>query len=255
MKISKAGLDLIRSFEGYLRKLPNGDCVAYRCPAGVWTLGWGCTEGVSEGMIWTKARAEDALRSEIAKHEAAVMRLVTIDLNQNQFDALVSFSYNVGSGALSKSTLLRKLNAGDFPGSQAEFMKWNKAGGKQLRGLSRRRAAEAELFATRTEAEAEKVEDVPVMPQAVDAPTEPMLSSNQKMMLGAGAGGAAVPNVPDSVTSTISNAENWTSIGRTAGRFASAAVGSPLVTAAIIGIMALIWFGPRLWERFRGQAS
>lgn len=254
MQISKKGLDLIRSFEGYLRKLPDGSCIAYRCPAGVWTIGWGCTEGVKEGMRWTKAEAEEALRREIAKHEMAVTRLVTVDLNQNQYDALVSFSYNVGSGALGKSTLLKKLNRRDFAGAQAEFMKWNKAGGKQLRGLSRRRAAEAELFATRTEEEAEAVENEPVMPQDVDEPAEPMFTGKEKALAAAGTAGTVVPNVPSGMTRSLTNVESWTAMGRTAGRFASAAVATPLVALGVIGLMALIWFGPRIWERFTGDA-
>jgi len=167
MNISTAGLDLIKDFEGYHRKLPNGDCVAYRCPANVLTIGWGCTEGVREGMVWTVAQAEEALRREVAKFEAAVTRLVTVEINQNQFDALVSFAYNCGEGALASSTLLRRLNAGNFDGAADAFAMWTKGGGRVLPGLVTRRAREAALFRTPAETSIE-----PLMAQAVE-PNEP----------------------------------------------------------------------------------
>tara|TARA_R110000822_G_scaffold114620_3_gene246296 strand:- start:885 stop:1631 length:747 start_codon:yes stop_codon:yes gene_type:complete len=112
----------------------------------IWTIGYGLTEGVYEGMRLSESDAETALRREMAKHERAIVRLVTVPLSQPQFDALVSFSYNVGSGALGRSTLLRKLNAGNYKGAQGSFAAWRMAGGKVYRGLVRRRAAEAALF-------------------------------------------------------------------------------------------------------------
>jgi lysozyme len=232
MQISKKGLDLIRSFEGYLRKLPDGSCIAYRCPAGVWTLGWGCTEGVKEGMRWTKAEAEEALRREIAKHEAAVARLVTVDINQNQRDALISFSYNVGSSALSKSTLLKKLNRGDYAGAQAEFMKWNKAGGKQLRGLSIRRAKEAALFAERMD-EPENA----MMAQSVD---EPIASF--------------VAPPPPVVSETVSNVGLWQSMGSTVVEFATFAFSNPPMLGVIVVVVAGIWLAPKAASYFKRPA-
>lgn len=166
MNISQAGLDLIVSFEGYHRKLANGDCTTYRCPANVLTIGFGCTEGIREGEVWTRQQAEKALMRELAKFEAAVTRLVTVEINQNQYDALVSFAYNCGEGALGKSTLLRKLNAGDFDGAANAFAMWTKGGGRVLPGLVRRRAAEAALFRK----PAEPAEE-PDMPQGVDIPS------------------------------------------------------------------------------------
>lgn len=166
MKISQAGMDLICEFEGYHRALPDGSCTTYYCPANVLTIGYGCTEGIRVGEVWTRQQAQDRFRVELAKHEKAVDRLATVDLNQNQFDALVSFSYNCGSGALGGSTLLRKLNAGDLEGAARAFASWNKGGGKVLPGLVRRRAAEAALF---RKPAAPSVE--PDMPQAVDTPS------------------------------------------------------------------------------------
>lgn len=164
MKLSKACINLVKSYEGYHKKLPNGGCTTYYCPASVLTIGYGCTEGITAGEVWTHAQAIEALRRELEKHEAAVNKLVTAEISQNAFDALVSFSYNCGSGALSKSSLLKKVNKGDMAGAAAEFHKWNKGGGKVLPGLVRRRAQEAELFLT-PDASTE-----PAMAQAVDTP-------------------------------------------------------------------------------------
>lgn len=142
MQISKAGLDLIKQFEGlYLN--------AYRCPAGVPTIGYGHTAGVAMGQTITQQQADDYLRRDVRQLERAVARLVTVPLTQGQFDALVSFAFNLGEGALAQSTLLRLLNAGDYAGAAAQFDRWNKAGGRVLPGLVRRRAAERALFEAR----------------------------------------------------------------------------------------------------------
>lgn len=146
MNISPSGLDFIVSFEGKLKLLPDGRYIAYQCPAKVWTIFAGVTEGVTEGMICTEDEGKAMFRRELAKHEAAVRRLVTVGLTQKQFDALVSFSYNVGTGALQKSTLLKHLNKGEYARAASHFGDFKKAGGKVLKGLVRRRAAEAALF-------------------------------------------------------------------------------------------------------------
>src|ERR1043165_6307295 len=181
MQISQAGLNLITSVEGSHRRLPNGDCTTYRCPANVLTIGYGCTEGIREGEIWTQQHAQDAFRKELVKHEAAVARMATVDLNQNQFDALVSFSYNCGTGALQKSTLLKKLNAGDLEGAGRAFASWNRGGNKVLAGLVRRRAAEAALFLKPIEPPAE-----PDMPQEVDEPPDAPVGSRKIAVANAG---------------------------------------------------------------------
>lgn len=139
MRISQRGIDLIKSFEGlYLE--------AYKCPAGVWTIGWGTTKGVTPGMKITKEKAEELLRADLVKFEAAVEKNVKVTINQNMFDSLVSFTYNLGEGNLKSSTLLKKLNSEDYYGASQEFQRWNKAGGKVLNGLIRRREAERDLF-------------------------------------------------------------------------------------------------------------
>lgn len=146
-RISNFGLDIIKAFEG-LR------LTAYRCAAGVWTIGYGHTKDVKEGDKCTVSQADAFLREDIAGFERDIKILVKVPLNQNQFDALVSFTFNVGSDidadpipeGLGDSTLLRKLNEGDYIRATLEFPKWNKAGGKVLPGLVKRRAAEQNLF-------------------------------------------------------------------------------------------------------------
>lgn len=139
MKTSQRGIDLIKTFEGL--KL-----TAYVCPAGVLTIGYGTTKGVTKGQTITAAEAERLLRADLAVFEAGVSKAVKVPLEQHEFDALVSFAYNIGLGALGKSTLLRLLNAGDKAGAARQFERWNKAGGKVLAGLTRRREAERKLF-------------------------------------------------------------------------------------------------------------
>ncbi len=139
MHISQNGIDLIKSFEGLRLS-------AYKCPADVWTIGYGTTAGVKEGQIITKERAEELLRDDVKRFEDQVLRLVKVPLTQGQLDALVSFTYNLGAANLGNSTLLRLLNAGDYKGAAAQFDRWTKAGGKELPGLVKRRAAERALF-------------------------------------------------------------------------------------------------------------
>ena len=143
MKISAKGLELIKQHEGCR-------LTVYRCPAGKPTVGYGHTgPDVDRWGIGTKISqqaADSLLASDVARFEQAVGRLVLVPVNQYQFDALVSFAFNLGAGALGMSTLLKRLNAGDYKGAAAEFGRWNKAGGKILPGLTRRRAAERALF-------------------------------------------------------------------------------------------------------------
>lgn len=145
-KISEAGLNLIKSFEG-LRLKP------YKCSAGVPTIGYGNTfyennKKVSlTDVVITESRAIELLGWSLTKFEQYVDSYCRDDISQPQFDALVSFCYNVGPGNLKSSTLLKKVNANpNDPTIRAEFLKWNKAGGKALTGLTRRRTAEADLY-------------------------------------------------------------------------------------------------------------
>ena len=144
MQTSDKGIALIKQFEGC--KL-----TAYQDSVGVWTIGYGWTKPVDgkpirAGMTIKQETAERLLNTGLVSYENDVSRLVKVDLTQGQFDALVSFTYNLGARSLSTSTLLRKLNAGDYAGAADEFLRWNKAGGKVLNGLTRRREAERALF-------------------------------------------------------------------------------------------------------------
>lgn len=142
-EISGIGLNLVKHFEGLYLK-------AYLCPANVWTIGYGHTKNVKPGDVINEKKAEELLRQDMDRFETGVTRLVKVPLKQRQFDALVSFSFNVGLGALRRSTLLSKLNKGNYKAAADEFKRWNKGGGKVLRGLVRRRKAERDLFLTGT---------------------------------------------------------------------------------------------------------
>lgn len=136
-----AGLTLIKSFEGLsLEK--------YRDAVGKWTIGYGHLILPNENFpqALSKVEAEDLLRADLGTTERGIHRLVTVALNQNQFDALVAFAFNVGLGNLQNSTLLRLLNQGQYQEAADQFPRWNKAGGKILAGLTRRRDAERALF-------------------------------------------------------------------------------------------------------------
>ena len=145
MKLNKAGADLIKEFEGCKLK-------SYQCSALRWTIGYGNTffeDGtpVVAGNAITQQKAEQLFEIIANDFSAKVAKLVTSNVTDNQFGALVSFAYNCGIANLQKSTLLKKVNANhNDPSISAEFMKWNKAGGKVLAGLTRRREAEANLY-------------------------------------------------------------------------------------------------------------
>lgn len=120
---------------------------AYQDSVGVWTIGYGHTgPDVTPGLTITQAQAEQLQQTDLNKAAAGVDGCVSVNINQNQRGALISFAYNVGVGNLKRSTLLKKLNVGDFAGAAAEFPRWNKAGGQVLAGLTTRRRAEQALF-------------------------------------------------------------------------------------------------------------
>jgi lysozyme len=140
MHISDEGFCLIKKFEGC-------ELNAYKCAAGVWTIGYGHTKDVQEGDKWSKEKAEFMLWDELEEeYEKYINDLVDVPLSQFQFDALVSWVYNLGPANLKNSTMLKKLNAGEYEEVPSQMKKWNKANGKVLEGLIRRRAAESLLF-------------------------------------------------------------------------------------------------------------
>ena len=147
MTLNKATIDLVKSFEGLRLE-------AYRDSAGVLTIGYGTTAAAGlgitpvPGMRITEAGAESLLAEGLAKFAAQIRPLIKVPVNANEFGACVSLAYNIGPGAFGKSTVLRRLNAGDRAGAAEAFAMWDKAGGHVLPGLVRRRKAEAALFLT-----------------------------------------------------------------------------------------------------------
>jgi len=153
-KTSKAGIDLMHEFEGCEKKRPDGRFEAYLCPAKVWTIGWGSTGkdpfnggNIGRGTVWTREQCDLRFEMHLEQFEAAVIRGIgKAPTSQSQFDAMVCLTYNIGAAGFARSSVLRRHLAGDFDGAAKAFLMWNKAGGKVLRGLTRRREAEAALY-------------------------------------------------------------------------------------------------------------
>jgi lysozyme len=175
MKMStESRRDLLQKFEGCKLK-------AYKCPAGIWTIGYGHTSAagnpeVTEGLVITQNEAENILAKDLYSFERGVLACVKVSLSQHQFDVLVDFAYNAGLGALQKSTLLKKINASDFDAVPAELMKWTKGGGKELPGLVRRRQAEIALW---SKVETHSVEEPDHRAEPDAPPAKTMLDSKQ----------------------------------------------------------------------------
>lgn len=173
-KVSKAGLDLIKSFEGFSPKWYPDPAHGWKVP----TVCYGHTDmagdpkhAATKGKTFSEAEAVEILANDLGQYAAAVEKSVKVPLNDNQFAALVSFTYNVGAGALAKSTLIKKLNAGNYAAVPSELAKWDKAGGKKLKGLTRRRAAEAALFVKAgSTAPSPAPKPIPVPPASKPAP-------------------------------------------------------------------------------------
>jgi len=259
MKMSEKGLDLIRNVEGYHQKQKDGSCKAYLCPAGVWTVGYGCTEGITANTHWTREEAEDALRKEMGAHEANVHKLVTVPLTQGQFDALVSLCYNIGVGNLKKSKLLKHLNAGDYAraashfsdfkyarvrGSTARLYKVADGTSVALAGLVSRRAAETELF----------LESAPVdaMPQKIEAPTSKMTTGEALAKVGGvatvGSGGAvtAIQAPPD-----LSSLTAWKGVAEQGKDLATWALTNWPWSVGAGGLYLILAHGLPYWQRRR----
>lgn len=240
LSIGKAGLGLIQSFEGYHTRLKDGSCRAYLDtlvrPAlrskgykGLWTIGWGNTgvslidgSPITEGTVWTRKRAEEELRLMVVRHEAVVKKLVKVPLTQNQFDALVSLSYNLG---LHKAqSLLRALNQGDYEKAADSFALYNKAGGRVYRGLARRRSAESALF---------RAEDK--VPTATEASGKVAIMSRTRQWL-AGLGLTAT-----AATQFVSDVWEWVKANPES------------IALYALGISAVVWFVLKNLENKVGQ--
>ena len=141
-QINNAGLAIIKQFEGCELK-------AYKCPAGVWTIGYGSTGAhVTPGLKITQERAEELLMQDLVRFEKGVSDLVKVELTDNQFSALVSLAFNIGLKNFGGSTLVRLLNKADYDGAASNFKKWIYAAGQRMRGLLKRREAERALHST-----------------------------------------------------------------------------------------------------------
>lgn len=147
---SPAAVAIIKEFEGLHDLRPDGLVEVYKCPANVWTIGYGATgPGILPGIVWTQEQCEERLGKDIAEFAAGIERLLAdAPTAQNQFDALVSFAFNIGLAAFERSTVLKQHKAGNHSAAANAFGLWNKGGGRILGGLVRRRAAEARLYST-----------------------------------------------------------------------------------------------------------
>ena len=241
MQMSQAGIDaLLKKFEGC--KLSS-----YRCPANVCTIGYGHTSAagsptVVDNMKITQKQADDILRKDLVKYETGVHDLVTQPLSQNQFDVLVDFAYNAGLGNLKSSTLLKKVNAGQFDAVPAELMKWTKGGGKTLPGLVRRRQAESTWWSAESEKTLSKTPE-----QAFDheqeqrsdpdpVPVRTMADSKQgnAALLTAGLGGlGAAKEVAAQAKDASDTADQLAGLLANPNFF---------IMLAVMGLAAAIWF-------------
>lgn len=230
MRTSDEGVRLIQLYEG-LR------LTSYVCPAGVLTIGYGHTSAagkptVEPKMTITKDEATLILRSDLGRFERGVESLVKVDLTQHQFDALVSFAFNCGLGALKKSTLLKRVNAKRFDEVPAEFMKWTRGGGRQLAGLVRRRRAEVEMWRSLTGIEPDGSRVQPDQPVASKG-----IAHTKEANAAAVAGGASVVAIGSELVPLVREASN-------AALTASEALGRPTVILGIIVLLtsAAIWY-------------
>jgi lysozyme len=203
MKTSGKGIALITEFEGFREK-------AYQDVVGVWTIGYGFTLGVQPGDTITKAQAKARLARELDSYEAAVTRACTNEPNQNEFDALVCFAFNVGAAGMAKSSVIKAHNRGDHQAAARAFSLWNKAGGKVWPGLTRRRAAEAALYLTPMPDDVSDPVEGPAldMPQRVDSESS---LSRSPIVAGSGiaAGATAAAEVARSVSDVREALGDW----------------------------------------------
>ena len=203
MKTSSKGIALITEFEGFREK-------AYQDVVGIWTIGYGFTLGVQPGDTITKAQAKARLARELESYEAAVTRACTNEPNQNEFDALVCFAFNVGVSGMAKSSVIKAHNRGDHQAAARAFSLWNKAGGKVWAGLTRRRAAEAALYLTPMPDDVSDPVEGPAldMPQRVDSESS---LSRSPIVAGSGiaAGATAAAEVARSVSDVREALGDW----------------------------------------------
>lgn len=241
--IPKAAIDLIKRFEGYAKARPDGSCEAYQevinGKADRPTIGWGCTKGVTIGMVWSRAEAEEALTRELEIHAKRVTRLVTVELNVNQRGALISFDYNTGGLTLGDgkaSKVLRLVNAGELDKVPDALREWSKFGGKVSKGLVARRAAEVALWLTPTE-------DVKpdFMPQEPERQRKMTAGEAASVAGGLGTGVATAAHQTGSIPTTLYEAKQAVAKGQEIKQVARDAKelipGLPLAYAVPAGVL------------------
>lgn len=220
MRTSNQGISLIKEFEGFRDH-------AYRDPVGIWTIGYGFTKGVRSGDTMTREQAEQRLRDELGQYERAVEQATGGSVTQAQFDALVSFAWNVGIKGMAGSSVIKAHNRGDHQAAARAFALWNKAGGKVWPGLTRRRAAEAAMYLS-----GEPVE----MPQAVEPESHMTASPINRASVVAG-GTAAVATVAETARTVADVKYSVTSLGDWL---------IPILLLVIVGLCGYL-----VWQRVR----
>lgn len=231
MKTSPRGIRLLHQFEGFRSK-------AYLDPVGIWTIGYGFTKGVKEGDVMSRAQADARLRDELAEYEQGVLRACQVPPNQNQFDALVVFAFNVGVAGMSRSSVVKAHNREDYQAAARAFGLWNKAGGKVWPGLTRRRAAEGALYLEPVPDEVSDPVEGPVdeMPQRVDE-ERPMTASTINRAGVVAGGTAAVATVAETAR-TVADV-----------KYSVASLGDWLVPILLLAVVGLC--GYIVWERIQ----
>lgn len=236
MKTSPRGINLIKEFEGFRSQ-------AYKpIPSDPWTIGYGTIRGVKPGDVITRAEAERRLRHELVEYERAVERATGGNATQPQFDALVSFAYNVGVKGMAGSTVIKRHNEGDHQSAARAFGLWNKAGGKVWPGLTRRRAAEAALYLTPEPRPLPVAVDEPEAPLAEEMPrgVEPersMASSEINRAAAIGGGTAAVATVAETARTVADVKYSADSLGEWL---------VPILMIVVVGLCGYI-----VWQRVR----
>ena len=235
MKTSPKGIALITEFEGFRS-------AAYQDVVGVWTIGYGFTKGVQPGDTMTKAQAKARLAVELGEYEEGVLSACTNPPNQNEFDALVCFAFNVGVGGMSKSSVIKAHNRGDHQAAARAFSLWVKAGGKEWPGLVRRRAAEAALYLTPMADDVSDPSEGPIleMPQAVEP--ERKMASSEINKASVAAGGTAAIAAATQSAQLIGDFKN-----------AADSLGNWLVPILLIAVVALC--GYVVYMRFKQRSS
>lgn len=266
---SEKGQALVKSFESCLKRIGSG-FTTYHCPANVLTIGWGHTNAngrkFGEGEVWTQGECDAALREDLAVAERGVRRRVKVELTHHQFDALASFVMNLGEGALARSSLLRKINAKDFEGAAAEFAPWNKAKVNgvltELRGLTRRRTAEADLFRTGNHemvhaeynASPERDEPCPQRAEIPEGTPKPMRESkigNAQIAIGAGAAAEAASKAKDALDQANAIKQGVHDLGLLDQVEVIVTMPTFWIAVAIVAVAGFAWY----WRREHAEAG